>query len=920
MSSFENIRPPLRLADIDRLTSITATAGDELILTSDGALMTLNPDLPARWSGEDFTFNTSDVTFRSNDGNGNLTWDHDAAVTQGLLHQDTDFDREVYWELSGASTGMKGSTFIKCTPEWTTDTDGNGYQLINISPTDTRPLDSGTESGIGINVSLARGGAHSGTVTPTTTALSAGISHISSFTMSSDRTIADNILHIDSVNFPTINSASNHTWNYTIINDTGLISVTDSQNTATCNVKGFDLNGSYTMTAGSTSSIYGFYYDPTVSNMDNEYAFYATRSGIALASDYSTSDDTTGYIRLGAGGDSEIGYDGSNLVLDSAIVGTGAVQAIGPATGALGDFDLIVGSSGNYGMARVGNATFGTTAHSTGSLDLDGTVLFKNQTNPSGSNILFVWMEQGNDIRFALPKSAVGNATYNPRSFLCAGPAPNDDTMVTVGYWQGEGIFDNLTCDTSGSGADCGIQGALEVESDIFCDSFKESTSAAGITFNNDIEAGVDGTGISMNWYSDASGIGLHWDHDATGTNPYLLQDIEDGRASYWKISGTDSSGGTMTEGILAITPTFDTTTTAAGSQVMFFHVTDSRSIASGNHFSRIGVGKVTRTGTKTSTGLDDIDMLYMEFADSMTAAAAGSIQRTGLNVTGTSIPTFTGDGAVTYRGTEVSTSAVQLQVSGAPTTTIDFFGMDYKQAYSATVTSGSTTASMYGLYFNPTTTANPAVEHALYAVESGITLASDATNGAPTMQEGAIRLGAAQDAEIYWDGTDLILDATGVSAGAVDIPGDLVVDGEVQGSRCLLVFGDTDNRTSDSYHITEGPGRDRHTNAISPHGYTMPRAGSIVGISMSNNITVHSVDSTIQAWVYKNDNTGGDGVFGTGDVTIDGTGVFKGQATQARGTDTFSAGDTITTRIEKAGGTFTIAESNVIVEVQFDT
>ena len=52
-------------------------------------------------------------------------------------------------------------------------------------------------------------------------------------------------------------------------------------------------------------------------------------------------------------------------------------------------------------------------------------------------------------------------------------------------YWQtNNSIFDNLVCDTSGTGADFGVQNDVEVEGDIFCDSFKESTSGGGYTFS----------------------------------------------------------------------------------------------------------------------------------------------------------------------------------------------------------------------------------------------------------------------------------------------------------------------------------------------------------------------------------------------------------------------------------------------------
>jgi hypothetical protein len=152
-------------------------------------------------------------------------------------------------------------------------------------------------------------------------------------------------------------------------------------------------------------------------------------------------------------------------------------------TGAFGAYDIEIGT-GSYGMIHVGTSTFGRTSRVNANLDLDGTVVLINAATPPTSNILFAMMDGSNSMRFALPKSGVGNATYNPRSMILAGAAPNDDEAVTVGYWQGLGIFHNLVMDTDTDGADLGVQNDLEVEGDIFTDSIKESTTAAGVTID----------------------------------------------------------------------------------------------------------------------------------------------------------------------------------------------------------------------------------------------------------------------------------------------------------------------------------------------------------------------------------------------------------------------------------------------------
>lgn len=165
----------------------------------------------------------------------------------------------------------------------------------------------------------------------------------------------------------------------------------------------------------------------------------------------------------------------------------GVATITGKGTGVLTDYDLCIGDTTTpaYGMVQIGNACFGRTSYNVGNVNLDGSVIFRNLGTPATGKIEFLWEEGNGSTRFAIPSSGVGNATYNPRSMLIAGPAPADTNMVTVGYWQGQGIFDNLVCDTSGSGADLGVQNDLEVEGDVFTDNIKESTSGAGVAIPN---------------------------------------------------------------------------------------------------------------------------------------------------------------------------------------------------------------------------------------------------------------------------------------------------------------------------------------------------------------------------------------------------------------------------------------------------
>jgi hypothetical protein len=178
-----------------------------------------------------------------------------------------------------------------------------------------------------------------------------------------------------------------------------------------------------------------------------------------------------------SGGDANIG-------ITIASKGTEAVRIPGRGTGGYTEYDLRVGdvTTPDYGMIQIGNMAIGRTSHNVGAIDLDGTILIRNIGGPVTSEIELIIVESGGtDCRLAIPKSAVGNATYHPRSMLLAGPAPADTDFVKVSYWQGQGLFDNLACDTAGSGADLGVQNDLEVEGNIYVDSILESTTAAGV-------------------------------------------------------------------------------------------------------------------------------------------------------------------------------------------------------------------------------------------------------------------------------------------------------------------------------------------------------------------------------------------------------------------------------------------------------
>lgn len=250
----------------------------------------------------------------------------------------------------------------------------------------------------------------------------------------------------------------------------------------------------------------------------------------------------------------DISWGDKYLRNDAADTTTGVLTVEGLGTGGQTDYDLKVGDvdgSPTYGMIQIGDACIGRTSFKAGNIDLDGTIIYRNISGPVTSEIEHVFVEStGDSTRFALPKSAAGNATYNSRSMFLAGPAPADTDYVKVSYWQtNNNIFDNLACDTSGTGADLGVQNDLEVEGDIFIDSIKESTPGAGITLNH-VAPGVFPTAsnhLATKEYVDSS---------VTFISEYFFTDTASDIAGiYFKMLDTPTGGAlsTHTSGSLGV-------------------------------------------------------------------------------------------------------------------------------------------------------------------------------------------------------------------------------------------------------------------------------------------------------------------------------------------------------------------------------
>lgn len=232
--------------------------------------------------------------------------------------------------------------------------------------------------------------------------------------------------------------------------------------------------------------------------------------------------------------------------VSATVMGMLTVQGLG--TGGRTDYDLKVGDviTPDYGMIQFGNAVIGRTSYKAGNIDLDGSILFQNIGGPVTSQVEFCFaVSTGSSTRFALAKPGVGNASYHSRSMLLAGPAPADTDYVKVSYWQGQGIFDNLACDTEGDGADFGVQNDLEVEGDIFTDNIKESTSGAGITIpHNVILNKASGSGIKVDTATPTFGfadlLGDQFSKNTGGTKPTLT--AYNGAIDAWQFSDGDEA------------------------------------------------------------------------------------------------------------------------------------------------------------------------------------------------------------------------------------------------------------------------------------------------------------------------------------------------------------------------------------------
>jgi len=140
-------------------------------------------------------------------------------------------------------------------------------------------------------------------------------------------------------------------------------------------------------------------------------------------------------------------------------------------------------------------------------------------------------------------------------------------------------------------------------------------------------------------------------------------------------------------------------------------------------------------------------------------------------------------------------------------------------------------------------------------------------------------------------------------------IDNDLDVKGESKGSRVLITAGQSANIVGTTKYMRVG-----NCLLSGTKGLPMTRAGSIVGLGVMINCSSFDSSQSFTYICYKN----GVNVF-SGTFTIEGTGVVTHETTQARGIDTFVAGDVIS--LAGMGHvTYTINDTIMTLELQLDT
>lgn len=136
----------------------------------------------------------------------------------------------------------------------------------------------------------------------------------------------------------------------------------------------------------------------------------------------------------------------------------------------------------------------------------------------------------------------------------------------------------------------------------------------------------------------------------------------------------------------------------------------------------------------------------------------------------------------------------------------------------------------------------------------------------------------------------------------------DITATGEMKGCRLLIPFS-RGSVTADSYLAFGG------NLCNDNYGAPLSRPGSIVSVAVDCWVSAQTTAGNVVFQVRKNAST----VF-TVTISINGTGYYRGYAVQARGVDTFTAGQYLNPAIDFTTFAGTLLASNMLVEICYDT
>jgi len=171
---------------------------------------------------------------------------------------------------------------------------------------------------------------------------------------------------------------------------------------------------------------------------------------------------------------------------------------------------------------------------------------------------------------------------------------------------------------------------------------------------------------------------------------------------------------------------------------------------------------------------------------------------------------------------------------------------------------------------------------------------------------ENKTHINESSDGNLYVE-KDVEVDGTIYGDGNIEVSDDLKVSGELQGARESFTFSYSRGGGARYAKIGE-------RTPVAGQGYIMPRDGSIVSVTVTANVDNFASGGNMDAEA----RIAGTPLFQEV-INVTGPGLYSGYNTQARGTDTFSAGNSLEAYID-IHGTFQVYDVVIVIEVQFDT